>query len=576
MRPLIHGFHLNNLRGDIYGGIVAAVVALPLALAFGVTSGAGAIAGLYGAIFVGFFSALFGGTPAQVSGPTGPMTVVMAEVLLLYVHRPALAFTVVILGGALQILIGLLKWGRFIRLVPFPVISGFMSGIGCIILILQIPALLGHAPKPEGVVATLQAIPVFLADLNSEAVGLTVLSLGIISMTPARMARWVPPPVLALLIGTLVAYFWLPEAPVIGEVPKGFPSPIMPALQADLLLVMLESAVSLALLGTVDSLLTALICDNLTRVHHDSDRECIGQGIGNMVAGFFGGLPGAGATMRSVVNIRTGGRTPLSGMLHALLLLAILLGLGPLAENIPLAVLAGILLKVGIDIIDWWFVRHVVHAPRADVMIMVVVLGLTVFVDLIRAVGVGVVLASLLFVKRMGELEESRLRIITRDVPEPPLGPEEAAVLARNNGRIILIHIDGPMSFGSANNMVRRLERVREFSTFSSVVLDLSGVPFIDTSAAKAVEDMIRMTREHGQHLFFVGMQPQLTNILQALDVLSLIQSDHHYARRLDALRHAAFMAGSQHPDDRPTACVDKESLPPAPEMSQGDRAKPA
>lgn len=561
MKPLIYGLHFNNLRGDIYGGLVATVVALPLALAFGVTSGAGAIAGLYGAIFVGFFAALFGGTPAQVSGPTGPMTVVMAEVLLLYVHQPALAFTVVMMGGVIQILIGLLKWGRYIRLVPFPVISGFMSGIGCIILILQIPALLGHSPKPEGVLATLRAIPEFWDSLDPQAVGLTLLSLGIVSLTPVRIGQWVPPPVLALVIGTLTAYFWLPAAPVIGEVPEGFPTLIIPTFQADLLLVMLESAAILALLGTIDSLLTSLICDNLTRTQHDSNRECIGQGIGNIVAGFFGGLPGAGATMRSVVNVRTGGRTPLSGMLHAVFLLAILLGLGPLAEKIPLAVLAGILLKVGIDIIDWWFVRHVVHAPRADVLIMLVVLGLTVFVDLIQAVGVGVVLANLLFVKRMGEFEESRLRIITHEAPEPPLISEEAAILARNNGQIILIHIDGPMSFGSANNMVRRLERVRQFSTFKSVVLDLSDVPFIDTSAAKAVEDMIRMTREHKQHLFFVGMQPQLVKVLRGLDVLSLIHRDHHYAKRLDALRHAALMAGSRHPEDRPLSRGEKENL---------------
>jgi len=508
---------------------------------------------------VGFFAALFGGTPAQVSGPTGPMTVVMAEVLLLYVHQPALAFTVVIMGGVIQILIGLLKWGRYIRLVPFPVISGFMSGIGCIILILQIPAVLGYSPKPDGVLATLQAIPEFWDSLNPQAVGLTLLSLGIVSLTPARIGRWVPPPVLSLLIGTLTAHFWLPVAPVIGEVPEGFPTLIIPTFQADLWLVMLESAAILALLGTIDSLLTSLICDNLTRAHHDSNRECIGQGIGNIVAGFFGGLPGAGATMRSVVNARTGGRTPISGMLHPLFLLAILLGLGPLAEKIPLAVLAGILLKVGIDIIDWWFVRHVVHAPRADVLIMLVVLGLTVFVDLIQAVGV--VLANLLFVKRMGEFEESRLRIITHQAQEPPLSPEEAAILARNNGRIILIHIDGPMSFGSANNMVRRLERVREFSTFKSVVLDLSDVPFIDTSAAKAVEDMIRMTREHGQYLFFVGIQPQLVKVLKGLDVLSLIHPTHHYAKRLDALRHAALMAGSRHPGDRPLSRGEKENL---------------
>ena len=421
---IIHGLHFRNVRGDIYGGLVAAVVALPLALAFGVTSGAGAIAGLYGAIFVGFFAALFGGTPAQASGPTGPMTVVMAAILIKFGNEPALAFTAVILGGALQIVFGLIGLGRYITFVPYPVISGFMSGIGAIILILQVGPFLGHEAKKE-VVDNIWTISDFLKTLSPEATFVGILTLGIVYLTPKKIGQLFPPPLLALVIGTLATYFFLPSVPLIGEVPKGFPSPITPMMHVDTLLLMLESALILALLGTIDSLLTSLVHDNMTRIQHDSNRELIGQGIGNAVSGFFGGLPGAGATMRTVANIRTGGRTPISGALMAIVLLGTLLGLGPFAEKIPHAVLAGILFKVGVDIIDWRFLRHIIQAPRADVLIMGVVFLVTVLVDLITAVGIGVVMASLLFVKRMADLELANLQLITESTEETPLSREE-------------------------------------------------------------------------------------------------------------------------------------------------------
>ena len=537
---LFYGLHFKNLRGDIYGGLVAAVVALPLALAFGVASGAGAIAGLYGAIFVGFFAALFGGTPAQVSGPTGPMTVVMAGIIAQFGHEPALAFTAVILGGGLQILLGASGIGQYITLMPYPVISGFMSGIGCIIIILQLGPLVGHAAKQEGVLATLTALPEFFTDPVYDAVIAGLLTLGIVFFTPERIGKLAPPPLLALLVGTPLIALFLPNAPVIGTIPTGFPTLIMPTMHLDAITLVMEEAVVLALLGSIDSLLTALVCDNMTRTQHDSNRELVGQGIGNMVAGLFGGLPGAGATMRSVVNVRTGGRTPISGVLHSLVLVAILVGVGPLAERIPLAVLAGILLKVGVDIIDWRFLRHVFQAPRADVLIMSIVLLMTVLVDLITAVGVGMVLASLFFVKRMANLELANLKVITAPTEETQLSDEEAAILSRNNGRIVLIHINGPMGFGSAKDMVRRLESVRQFANFKCVVLDLSAVPVIDGTAALSVEDMLRMVKAHRQHLFFVGMQPAVTQVLEGFGVLKLVQPGHHYPRRLEALRHAA------------------------------------
>ena len=549
---LIHGLHFNNIRGDIYGGVVAAVVALPLALAFGVASGAGAIAGLYGAIFLGFFASVFGGTPAQASGPTGPMVVVVAGLFSQFSEEPALVFTIVMLGGGLQVLLGVSGVGRFIALVPYPVISGFMSGIGGIILILQVGPLVGHAAMTGGVLANLTAIPEFFSAPNVQALMAGLITLAIVYFTPPVIGKIVPPSLLALIVGSLATFYVFPTAPLIGEVPGGFPFPIVPTLHMDGLVLVVESAMVLALLGSIDSLLTSMVADNMTRTHHDSNRELLGQGIGNMVAGLFGGLPGAGATMRTVANIRTGGRTPISGMCMAMVLLGVLLGLGPLAERIPLAVLAALLFKVGIDIIDWRFLRHVFQAPRADVVIMMVVFLMTVLVDLITAVGVGVVMASLLFVKEMADLELANLRVISGTSEEVPLSNAEQAALDRNKGKIVLIHVDGPMSFGSAKNMVRRLERIPELRTFKSVVLDLSDVPVIDGTAALAIEDMLRMIKFNKQHLFFSGMQPKVAKVLEGLGVLKIIRPGHRYALRLDALQHAAYEAGSTHPDDLP------------------------
>ena len=382
------------------------------------------------------------------------------------------------------------------------------------------------------------------------AVLLAAIALIITYLTPKPVGRIVPPPLLALLICTPAAMWFFPDAPVIGSVPSNFPPFLFPTLEIEFLPLIIKGACVLALLGAIDSLLTSLVCDNMTRTQHDSNRELIGQGIGNMVSGFFGGLPGAGATMRSVANIRSGGRTPISGALMGLVLLATLLWLGPLAEKIPLAVLAGILLKVGADIIDWRFLRHVWEAPRADVGIMVVVFLITVAVDLITAVGVGVVLASLLFVKEMADLQLANMNVITEVHEESPLTAEEAAVMERNAGKIVLIHVDGPMSFGSAKNMVRRLETAPGLGTFTSCVLDLSDVPVIDGTAALAIDDMLRIIRAHKQHLFFVGMQPHVTEALDGFGVLGHIRPGHRYAERLAALQHAAEAAGSTHPDD--------------------------
>lgn len=538
---IVNGLHFNNIRGDIFGGLTAAVVALPLALAFGVSSGAGPIAGLYGAIFVGLFAALFGGTPAQVSGPTGPMTVVMALIFTEYtsmdpVHGPALAFTVVIMGGLFQIGFGLARIGRYINYVPLPVISGFMSGIGVIIILLQIGPLLGQMAS-SGPMTALLAFPAAIANMNIAALLLGLVSIAIVYLTPAKLGRYIPSPLLALLIGTLL-WFAMPDkgVTVLGDIPTGFPKYMMPEISLVLLPGMVKSALILALLGTIDSLLTSLVADNITRTHHLSDRELIGQGIGNTVAGFFGGLPGAGATMRTVVNVRAGGLTPISGALHALVLLAIVLGMGPIASNIPHVVLAGILIKVGTDIIDWDYLKRVHISPPPGVVIMFTVLIMTVFVDLIVAVASGMIMASMLSLKRHSDMQLSKINIRRSVDEETPVSKEEADILNGSGGRLLLFHIGGPMSFGAAKEMVKMLAYQQDYKV---LVLDLSDVPSLDYTASRGIKDMVNGTLDAGREVVVALPRGEPCALLDREQILDALPMHYRHIGRLSALRFA-------------------------------------
>jgi SulP family sulfate permease len=533
------GIRLNrlstqNLRGDIFGGATAAIIALPLALAFGVTSGMGPIAGLYGAICVGLFAALFGGTNAQISGPTGPMTVVSAIIFTQFAQQPAVAFTVVMLAGVFQILFGYLRIGRYINLMPYPVISGFMTGIGCIIIILQLEPLLGHVAQAR-IVNALTALPADLQTLNWHATGLGLLSLAICFWLPKKITRVLPSPLLALVACTVTALL-IADVPLLGAVPSGLPALQIPQVDFQQLSYMLVSAVILAALGSIDSLLTSLVADNMSRSFHDSDKELIGQGLGNLVAGFAGGLPGAGATVRTLANIKAGGRTPLSGVLHALLLLVIVLGLGPVVSFVPHAALAGILLKVGIDVIDWRFIRRWHRAPRTDLILMLVVLVLTVFVDVITAVGVGIVMASLVFVKEMADVQVQSIRTVLDDVGEDLLTAEESALYRQCKGRAAILHLSGAMSFGAANEMMRRIVAVRPVEV---LIIDLTGVPSIDGSAALTLEEIMQRAADANQQVFVVGMQLGVARVLSRLGALDEVRDATRFASRIDAIRAA-------------------------------------
>lgn len=554
---LINGLHFSNIRGDIYGGLTAAVVALPLALAMGVASGAGPIAGIYGAIFVGFFAALLGGTPAQVSGPTGPMTVVMALIFTEYTAMfpadpemgAALAFTIVVMGGLFQIGFGVLKIGKFIELVPHPVVSGFMSGIGVIIILIQVGPLFGHisSAKPVDAVQTLSD---FVSNPHQASLILGVLVLLIVYGVPhflPKLNKMLPSPLLALIIGTLsyMLFFQDTGVSILGDIPTGLPDPSMPILAWDLMPGMISSALILAALGSIDSLLTSLVADNVTKTYHKSDRELIGQGIGNTIAGLFGGLPGAGATMRTVVNVKAGGQTPISGALHALILLAIVLGAGGLASEIPKAVLAGILIKVGTDIIDWEYLGKMRQVPKAGVILMLTVLLMTVFVDLIMAVATGMVMASLIFLQRVTNLQLSGMVIASTPIEELNLVHEEEQLMVDAKQRIVLFEIGGAVSFGAAKGLVKKIS---EYNDYDVLILDMTDVPVIDYSASRALDTVIEGAINAGREVMLAGVRSGVNKTLKKQKILDRVHSNYIFVKRIGALREALKFVNNETP----------------------------
>ena len=535
--------HFRNVKGDIFGGLTAAVIALPMALTFGVASGAGASAGLWGAILVGFFAALFGGTPTLISEPTGPMTVVMTAVIAgLTAANPenglAMAFTVVMLAGIIQIIFGLLKLGRYVTMMPYTVISGFMSGIGVILIILQLAPFLGQASPKGGVVGTVQNIPTLISNINPIETLLAVITVAILFLYPAKLKKYLPPQLLALIVGTLIAILFLGNADIrrIGEISVGLPSLQLPVFSIAQLRTMLVDALVLAMLGCIDALLTSLVADSLTRTEHDSNKELMGQGLGNLVSGLFGGIAGAGATMGTVVNIQAGGRTAVSGLSRALILLVVVLGLSQYLSVIPLAVLAGIAFKVGIDIVDWGFLKRAHKISPKAAMIMYGVILLTVFVDLIVAVGVGVFVANVLTIERLSNHRADQVKAITYDDEEIELDREEKELLERANGRVLLFYLSGPMIFGVAKAISREHNLTNDYRV---LVLDLSDVPILGVTSALALENAIEEAVEKGRQVFIVGASGQAEKRLRTMGVMSQIPDENIMSDRTRALKQA-------------------------------------
>ena len=530
-----------GLKGDIFGGLTAAVVALPLALAFGVASGAGPAAGLYGAIAVGFFAALLGGTPSQISGPTGPMTVVMAGVISQYAHSPSEAFTIVMLGGLFQILFGVLKLGRFINYTPVSVVSGFMSGIGVIIILIQTLPSLGIASPGGGPVGAISAWANVPDLMIWDALAVTVISLSIMVFWPKALNKILPAALAALIIGTLAGMLFFTGAPVLGEIPSGLPSLIVPNIPWSALAGFVQAAFILAVLGSIDSLLTSLVADSMTRtVRHKSDRELFGQGVGNFVAGLIGGLPGAGATMRTVVNIKAGGHSPISGALHSVVLFAFVLGLGPLAERVPHAVLAGILLKVGWDIIDWGFLKRMHLMHREAVMVMLVTLLLTVFVDLITAVGVGIILASFVTARWREHEELGRITRINSPDSDARMSDEERALIGQGKGHVMLTRLIGRFSYASSRELITHTAPLDDHNTV--IVWDFSELEHMDVSAALAIDELLETREAEGLPVVIAGLDADSEHILARLNILDRIPADRRFSDSVAALKKSLDM----------------------------------
>jgi SulP family sulfate permease len=536
----------NNIKGDLFGGVTAAIVALPLALAFGVASGAGAAAGLWGAVLVGLFAALFGGTPTLISEPTGPMTVVMTAVIASLTsrnpeHGLAMAFTVVMLAGLFQILFGLLKLGRYITQMPYTVISGFMSGIGFILIILQLGPFLGQAIPKGGVMGTLNALPQLIASARLPEVLLAVITLAILWLTPSRVKKIAPPQLIALVIGTVLSLTLFSggggeEIRRIGEIASGFPKLQLPYFELGEVRVMLVDAAVLGMLGCIDALLTAVIADSITRTEHNSNKELIGQGLGNLASGLFGGIAGAGATMGTVVNIQAGGRSALSGISRAVILMVVILAFSGVAAQIPQAVLAGIALKVGVDIVDWGFLRRAHRISISGALIMYLVIVLTVLVDLIAAVGIGVFIANILTIDKMSALQSKSVKSISTGDGDLDISDDERQLLDQGRGLVLLFQLNGAMIFGVAKAIGREHNAIGDCK---AVVFDLTEVSHLGVTAALAVENAVEEAIEKGRQVYVVGASGTTQRRLEKLGLYQKLPAERTSLSRRDALKQA-------------------------------------
>ncbi|MDT0553427.1 SulP family inorganic anion transporter [Urechidicola vernalis] len=581
-------FDFSNFKGDLFGGFTAGIVALPLALAFGVSSGLGPVAGLFGAIFVSFFAAMFGGTNTQISGPTAPMTAVSIVMIAGLVAAndgdlnralPAI-LTVFILAGIFQILLGISGLGKYIKYIPYPVVSGFMTAIGVIILITQILPSVGYYPdedlkyvngfKPQaeelilenilreeagegvlvlehfegtirrskevsqekilkeskilanaeasGVIGALKLMPRAFNNINwlefLLALGTIIIIYGFKKITTA-----IPSTLVALIVMSLVAVGFGFDYRPIDEIPSGLPIPhfeVFTQFNFESITPYIFTAFTLALLGAIDSLLTSVVADNMTKTKHNPNKELVGQGVGNSLAGLFGGIPGAGATIRTVVNINAGGRTRLSGMLAGVLLLIVLLALGPVASMIPAAVLAGILITVGIGVMDYKGLKAVPFTPRYEVVIMTIVLVLASVWNLVYAVGIGLTMASLGFMKKMGDLTTEHSDV--KSLKEEKAWSDEKNFPENLKSEVFVKHIKGPLFFGSTSEFQELAKQIPEKA--STVIIRMDRMQYVDQSGLYTLEDVLIDLVKKDVQILFVDVLKQPRYMLESIDII--------------------------------------------------------
>jgi len=592
------GFDFSHLKGDLFGGLTAGIVALPLALAFGVSSGLGPTAGLYGAIFISFFAALFGGTNTQISGPTAPMTavsmIIIASIIAVNdgsVEKALPAILMVfLLAGLFQIILGIIGIGKYIKYIPYPVVSGFMTAIGVIILITQILPAIGYYPKEDaqyvnqfkpfaeeiildnilkeeagegilvledfketikraekittadimqeaktlagqdssGIIGALRVFPRGMKNINWLELILALCTILIIYGFK-RITKAVPSTLVALVVMSAIAIGFKLDYRSISQIPSGLPKPnwsIFTNIDIGNISPYIFTAITLALLGAIDSLLTSVVADNMTKTKHKPNKELIGQGIGNSIAAIFGGIPGAGATIRTVVNINAGGKTKLSGMVAGILLFIIMLAFAPVASKIPAAVLAGILITVGIGVMDYKGLKAIPHMPKPEVAIMLIVLVLSSFWNLVYAVGIGLVIASLMFMKKIGDLTAEDSKVETLD--EEKAWGDEKDFPKNLKEEVFIKHVNGPLFFGSTSGFQQMAQQIP--NTARTAIIRLDKMRYMDQSGLYAMEDVLIDLKSSGVNVLLVGLKEQPRYMFERVDIIpDLISEDKLY-----------------------------------------------
>ncbi len=540
-------FNFKNLKGDFFGGLTAGVVTLPLALAFGLQSGLSPISGLYCAIFLGGIAVVFGGTKTLISTPTGPMTVVATLTISQAISNTGslemamgTVLAIFVLAGIVQILFGAFRVGSNVKYIPYPVLSGFMTGIGVILIIFEIYPFLGLV-SPSTIKGVITGLPADIGNSNMMALGLGALTLAILYIAP-RISSVIPATLIALIIGTLISVVTGMDVPLIGQVPQG-----LPAFQLQKLLdvnfsnpwFIINSAMTLGALGCIDTLLTAVIVDKITETKHESNRELIGQGVGNIASGLFGGLPGAGTTMSSIVNVKAGGRTRLSGIISSIFLLAVLLGLGTYAQYVPIPVLAAILITVGLDIVDYNGLKEVVKVDRSEAGILFVVLAMTVFVDLIAAVGVGMTLSVFVFMKKMSAIGEEKIDLFPlRDlkVRKPCDLRDEFILPSEYLDKVYIKSFSGPVFFGFSQYLI---DNLKTLPPVKIIIFEMNRVPYLDQSAAHAIELVIEYLKKNGVRVILAHVNESPLKMLRAVDIVpELIPNEDIYDHIFDCIQN--------------------------------------
>ena len=499
-------------RGDLTGGLTAAVVALPLALAFAVASGVDPKAGLYTAIVAGIIAAVFGGSPVQITGPTGAMAVILVGIVAKYgIEKVWIAG---VMAGIIQVALGVAKLGRLVKFIPYPVTAGFTNGIAVIIFCGQLNNFLGlKLPRSEHFLPGLWQTVTHLEGLNWAAIALTTFTIAS-KLLWARMTTSIPASLVGLVLATAIATFFHLNVPTIGSIPQS-----LPMLQSiphwndfGLIRELINPALALAALGSIESLLSAVVADGMTvSEKHDSDRELIGQGLANIVVPFFGGIPATGAIARTAVNVRAGGKTRLSGVIQGVAIAIIVLTLAPLAAQVPLAALAGILMVTSVRMIEGEAIGLLLRATYADFAVMMLTWMVTIFFDLVLAVEVGLIAAGALFIKRMSELNLGK-------IPETEAFPP--GIPLELSKQISVYRVDGPVFFGAAERFVTFL---RDEPDVKYLVLRLRYVPNMDTTGLVALQDIYQDLQRHDCRLLLSGLQPEVQKLLERTGLMDKI-----------------------------------------------------